>query len=57
LASDRVYKKAWPLEKILKLFAEEKGKQFDPVLVDIFLKNINKFLEAKKSIETRTKIR
>ena len=30
LGSDRVYKKAWKLDKILNLFKEEKGKQFDP---------------------------
>jgi len=53
LASDRVYKKAWPLEKILNLFKEEQGKQFDPNLMKLFLQNLDKFLEAKKSIEAR----
>ncbi len=53
LASDRVYKPAWPLERILKLFEEEKGKQFDPKLTQIFLDNIELFLESKKSIEAR----
>jgi PAS domain S-box-containing protein len=43
LGSDRVYKKAWDLEKILNLFREEKGKHFDPKLVDLFLDNIDKF--------------
>jgi response regulator RpfG family c-di-GMP phosphodiesterase len=51
LGSDRVYKKAWPLEKILNLFKEEKGKQFDPELVDIFLDNLEHFLAAKEMIE------
>ena len=36
LGSDRVYKKAWDLEQIFKLFKEERGKHFDPKLVDIF---------------------
>ena len=54
LASERVYKKAWPLERVLKLLEEEKGRQFDPLLVTIFLKNIDKFIEAKQSIEART---
>jgi response regulator RpfG family c-di-GMP phosphodiesterase len=56
LASDRVYKKAWPMEKILKLFEEEKGKQFDPHLTQLFLDNINEFLRSKASIETRNPI-
>jgi response regulator RpfG family c-di-GMP phosphodiesterase len=54
LASDRVYKKAWPLEKIIKLFKEEKGKQFDPKLTQLFLDNLNDFLDSKTSIEARS---
>lgn len=45
LGSDRCYKKAWPLEKILDLIKEEKGKHFDPHLVDLFFKNINKVMD------------
>ncbi len=44
LGSDRCYKKAWDLERILKLFEEEKGKHFDPRLVELFLENLDKFL-------------
>jgi len=44
LGSERVYKKAWELEKILKLFKEESGKHFDPKLVTLFLNNLDKFL-------------
>ncbi|MEA3290460.1 MAG: PAS domain S-box protein [Campylobacterota bacterium] len=44
LGSDRCYKKAWDLEKILKLFNVEKGQQFDPVLMDLFLDNLDQFL-------------
>jgi len=51
LGSDRVYKKAWPLEKIINLFKEERGRQFDPVLVDLFLDNLEHFLAAKVNIE------
>ena len=47
LGSQRVYKKAWELEKILNLFKEEKGKHFDPILIDLFLTNLNKFLEIR----------
>lgn len=45
LSSHRVYKPAWPIEKITALFREEKGKHFDPVLTDLFLDNLDRFLE------------
>ncbi|MCD6258456.1 MAG: HD domain-containing protein [Helicobacteraceae bacterium] len=47
LGSDRVYKKAWDLERILELFKEERGKHFDPQLIDIFLENLEQFLEIR----------
>ena len=48
LGSSRCYKKAWPLDKLLKLFKEEKGKHFEPKLVDILFENIDEFLEIQK---------
>jgi putative two-component system response regulator len=47
LGSDRVYKKAWPLEKILDLFREERGRHFDPGLVDVLLTQLDEFLEIR----------
>lgn len=47
LGSDRCYKKAWPLEKILNLFKEQKAKHFEPKLVDIFFENLDEFLEIR----------
>ena len=47
LGSDRCYKQAWELGKILQFFSEEKGKTFDPKLIDLFLKNIELFLEIR----------
>jgi response regulator RpfG family c-di-GMP phosphodiesterase len=47
LASDRVYKKAWELEKIFQLFKDEKGKHFDPKLIDLFFDNLDLFLKIK----------
>lgn len=44
LSCKRVYKEPWPLDKILTLIYEERAKQFDPELVDLFLANIDKFL-------------
>lgn len=43
LSSQRVYKPAWDMDCIVKLFREERGQHFDPVLTDLFLKHINEF--------------
>lgn len=40
LASDRYYKKAWELDRILNLIKEERGRHFDPLLVDVFMDNL-----------------
>lgn len=47
LGSDRVYKKAWPLDEILSFFNEQKGKHFDPELIDLFMGNLDEFLEIR----------
>jgi response regulator RpfG family c-di-GMP phosphodiesterase/ribonuclease BN (tRNA processing enzyme) len=47
LGSDRVYKKAWRDEKIFELFKEERSKQFDPHLVDLFFENIDEILKVR----------
>jgi len=51
LGSDRVYKKAWELEKIITLLQEESGKHFDPNLITIFLDNLDEFLEIRDSLK------
>lgn len=48
LASDRVYKQAWSDEKIFAYFKEERGKQFDPNLIDIFFENLDEFLTIRE---------
>lgn len=40
LGSDRCYKKAWPLEEVLEFFRRERGRHFDPRLVDILFDSI-----------------
>jgi methanogenic corrinoid protein MtbC1 len=37
LTSDRVYRKAFPLEKAVAMMREQRGQHFDPVLLDAFL--------------------
>lgn len=49
LGSDRVYKKAWELDRILKLFEEERGRHFDPHLVDIFLEQLPRLLKIRQN--------
>ncbi|MDH5672022.1 MAG: DUF3369 domain-containing protein [Myxococcales bacterium] len=45
LGSERCYKKAWPMEKVLELLREERGKHFDPNLVDLFFENLGGILQ------------
>ncbi len=40
LRSDRVYKKAWSCEETLSFIREQRGKHFEPKLVDIFFENL-----------------
>jgi len=47
LGSKRVYKGPWPLSDILVYFREQKGEHFDPDLVDLFIDNIDEFLEIQ----------
>jgi len=47
LACDRVYKQAWPLEDVLAYMQEQRGKQFDPRLVDIFMQNVDEILAIR----------
>ncbi len=51
LGHDRVYKKAWPLEQILDLFKEGRGKHFDPKLIDLFMHNLAEFLAIKEHFD------
>jgi response regulator RpfG family c-di-GMP phosphodiesterase len=40
LSSRRVYKEPWEEARVLETIAAERGKQFDPEMLDIFLSNI-----------------
>lgn len=47
LRSKLYYKDAWPLEKVLDVFKAERGKQFEPKLVDLLLSNIDDIEEIQ----------
>ncbi|RCU45498.1 DUF3369 domain-containing protein [Corallincola holothuriorum] len=49
LASQRCYKEAWSYDKIVDLMQRERGKQFEPRLVDLLIENF----EQIKAIRAR----
>ncbi|MFZ5987743.1 MAG: HD-GYP domain-containing protein, partial [Bacillota bacterium] len=55
LATVRVYKPAWEIDKVLQYLKEERGKHFDPKLVDIFFENINEILVIRDSFPDNLK--
>jgi len=48
LSSDRIYKKRWSDEEILDYLLSEKGRHFDPKLVDIFFEHYEEFIWVRK---------
>ena len=40
LTSDRPYRKAFPIERAVEIMHGERGRHFDPRLVDLFLENV-----------------
>jgi len=49
LGSDRCYKKAWAMEDIIDFFTDEKGKHFEPKLVDLLMANIDEVINIRDS--------
>ena len=47
LSHERVYKKAWEMDKVLDFLKAESGKSFEPKLVELFLKNIDEIIKIK----------
>lgn len=54
LSSKRVYKEAFPHEKCVKIITAESGKQFDPNLVDVFLKIEGQFREIAEQFASQS---
>ncbi|WP_035075149.1 HD-GYP domain-containing protein [Maridesulfovibrio zosterae] len=48
LTSRRPYKDAWSDEKAFDLLLKERGKHFDPELVEVFFKNIEEIIRIKE---------
>lgn len=51
LGSERVYKKAWDDKKIFDLFMEQKGKHFDPDIVDLFFNNLDEIFKVREKFK------
>ncbi len=51
LGSNRCYKCAWEDERIFELFREQRGKHFDPKLVDIFFEHLDEFLVVRDQLK------
>ena len=48
LASERCYKKAWPMDKVKRYFEEEVGQHFDPTMAQLFLDDFDTFVAIKE---------
>ncbi len=48
LSSDRVYKERWSDEEIFEAIRSERGRHFDPELVDIFFEHYDEFMWVRK---------
>lgn len=51
LTSHRPYKKAWSFDNALNLLIEEKGKHFDPKIIDLFIENIDEVKDIYNSFK------
>jgi response regulator RpfG family c-di-GMP phosphodiesterase len=45
LTHPRCYKEAWPLKSALEYLAQESGRRFDPALIELFMQNLDQFIE------------
>ncbi len=54
LICKRVYKDPWPVEKIVNLFIEGRGKEFDPEVVDAFMKIKDEMVKVSIELEDAT---
>lgn len=51
LTSLRPYKKPYPIDVVLEIIKKERGYHFSPEVADVFLENIDRFIEIKVFID------
>ena len=56
LTSDRAYRPGLTVEAALELMAEERGRQFDPALLDVFFDHLDEFLAIKADLPDRAPV-
>lgn len=52
LYSERVYKASWDLERVVDWIVQERGRHFDPALVDSFLSCVDRFVQVAEKYPT-----
>jgi putative two-component system response regulator len=52
LTSKRPYKDPFTVDEACNIIKKERGEQFDPYLVDLFLDNMNEIIKVKTKVET-----
>ena len=50
LSLGRVYKQAWPRDKVLEFIRVERGGMFDPRVVDLFFENIDELEDIRRTL-------
>lgn len=50
LSSDRVYRKAWDMDRIIAYFKRQRGESFDPDLLDVFFEHLDDFEAVRHSL-------
>ena len=53
LSHDRCYKKAWPMEEVIDYMLKMKDVQFQGVLVDLLVENLDEFIKIKTEFEDK----
>ncbi|HSW15443.1 MAG TPA: HD domain-containing phosphohydrolase [Solimonas sp.] len=54
LTTRRCYKDAWTVPQVVDYLREQRGRQFDPRLVDLFLDNLPEFVEIAERLAAPT---
>jgi response regulator RpfG family c-di-GMP phosphodiesterase len=48
LCSERCYKSAWEIDAVLEYMLQQRGKKFDPQLLDLLVENMEKFIHIRQ---------
>lgn len=51
LTSSRPYKAAWPIDKALDFMREQRGRHFDPAVLDAFLSGLDSVLDIQRRLQ------